>query len=391
MSTAHAAVRVGLAGGRGYGRIHLDRLARLARAGRTELVGVADPAGRSEDVPPGVPWYSSLTELLAEQACEVVIVSTPIHTHAPLAIEAMNAGAHVYVEKPPMASLTAYHEVRATAARTGRVCQVGFQALGSLALPRLAELMTDGTLGAVTAVAATATWSRTKGYFARSDWAGHRHLGDVIVADGVATNALAHAVAQSLRIVGTTRLDQVGQVTTELYKANVDNESDDTTFVRVDSPGRLPVSCALTLCGSGDDLLPKIAVIGERGRLTLHYTEDVLELDVDGTRTTQTLGRTDLVENLLDHLADPQVPLLSSLVDNGAYMAVLQAIQDAPEPTDLVEHVTWKGAGMDAYPVIDDIAHLTKAAAESGDGFAAAGAPWAVPTARTVWTPPRAG
>lgn len=384
MSTA---LRVGLAGGRGYGRIHLDRLDRLAREGRTQLVGVADPAGRSDEVPSHVPSYASLTDLLAAQDCDVVIISTPIHTHASLVTEAMRAGTDVYVEKPPMASLADFHEVQAVAAETGKVCQVGFQAVGSHALGRIAELVSAGSLGTVRIVAATGTWSRTRGYFSRSEWAGRRRIGDVVVADGVATNALAHAVAESLRLVAATRLDQVRTVTTELYKANVDNESDDTTFVRVDAADSVPVSCALTLCGSGDDLIPRATVIGDRGRASLHYNEDVLDLELDGVTSTETYARTDLVENLLDHVEDPAVPLLSPLVDNGAYMAVLQAIQDAPEPTDVVDHVVWQGSGEDEHAVIDDIGHWVKVAAESGDGFAAVGAPWATALARTVWRP----
>lgn len=376
--------RVGLAGGRGYGRIHLDRLAHLVTDGRADLVGVADPAGRSELIPDAVPWYPTLTALLAAQTCDVVIAATPIHTHAPLAIEAMRAGAHVYVEKPPMASLGAFAEVLEVSAQTGRVCQVGFQSLGSLANGRIAELVDSGVLGSVRLVTATGAWLRTRTYFDRSDWAGHRRFGDVVVADGVATNALAHAVAHALHLTGTTRLDQVDTVTTELYKANVTNESDDTSWIRVDAPDRFPVSAALTLCAP-DQRPPRVDVIGERGRLSLSYTDDVLELDLDGQRSTETFGRVDLVENLLDHVSSG-VALLAPLVDHGAYMAVLQAIQEAPA-VDLVDHVTWLGDGAEAHPVVADVDRYLVAAAESGTGFAAVGAPWATPTAVRTWRP----
>ena len=385
MSSASGRPRVGLAGGRGYGRIHLDRLAHLVADGRADLVGVADPAGRSELIPDAVPWYPTLTDLLAAQTCDVVIAATPIHTHAPLAVEAMRAGADVYVEKPPMASLAAFAEVLEVAGQTGRVCQVGFQSLGSLANARIAELVGSGALGSVRLVTATGAWLRTRTYFDRSDWAGHRRFGDVVVADGVATNALAHAVAHALHLTGTTRLDQVATVTTELYKANVANESDDTSWIRVDAPGQVPVSAALTLCAP-DQRPPRVDVIGERGRLSLSYTDDVLELDLDGQRSTETHQRLDLVENLLDHVVDPGVALLSPLVDHGAYMAVLQAIQEAPA-VDLVDHVAWLGDGPDAHPVVADVNRFLAAAAESGTGFAAVGAPWADPAAVRTWTP----
>lgn len=386
MSAAGEPLRVVLAGGRGYGRVHLDRLAGLVAGGRVELAGVADPAGRSEVVPESVAWYPSLTDLLAERRCDVVIAATPIHTHAPLAVEAMRAGAHVYVEKPPMASLAAFAEVLAVAEQTGRACQVGFQSIGSLANDRIAELVSTGALGTVQIVTATGPWLRTRSYFDRSDWAGHRRFGEVIVADGVATNALAHSIAHALRLVGTTRLDQVRTITTELYKANVENESDDTSWIRIDSTAGIPVSVALTLCAD-DQLSPRIDVIGDRGRLSLRYTEDVLELDLEGQRGTEIHGRVDLVENLLDHVADPDVALLSPLIDNGAYMAVLQAIQDAP-PMDITDHVEWVGEGDQSHPVIEGAVGYLTAAAESGAGFAAVGAPWASPSAVRTWVPP---
>jgi len=380
-------IRVGVAGSRGYGRVHLERLGRLMAGGAVELVGVADPAGRSEFVPQGVPWFGTLGALLAVHACDLVIVSTPIHTHEPLAEQAMRAGAHVYLEKPPVASLPAFQHLLDVAAETGRVCQVGFQSIGSSALGRIAELVDAGALGTVRIVSGTAAWKRDKAYFDRSDWAGRRRFGDVVVADGVATNALAHSVAQALRVVGTTRLDQVVSVTTELYKANVDNESDDTTFVRVDSDGAVPVSCALTLCDGIGAEPPKVDVIGDRGRVSLSYTLDVLDLDLDGRQSRETFDRVDLVENLLDHLRDPGVDLLNPLADNGAYMAVLQAIQDAPEPTPILEQVEWVGTGPQAHVVVAQVADWVRQAADTGTGFAAVGAPWASPAARVRWSP----
>ena len=62
--------------------------------------------------------------------------------------------------------------------------------------------MASGEIGEVRGVSAVGTWVRTKGYFKRSRWAGKRSLDGTDVVDGVATNALAHAVATGLRIAG---------------------------------------------------------------------------------------------------------------------------------------------------------------------------------------------
>ncbi len=381
----HDAVGFGLAGASGFGRVHRANLARLAEAGRARLVAVADPAGRPDDLDQQISWYPSMDELLARSDCRVAVIATPIHTHAPLAEQALWAGRHVYLEKPPVASMAEYDRLLSVVGQTGLSCQIGFQALGSHAVARIAELVADGAVGQVQRITGYGVWSRTAAYFARSPWSGRRRLGDRVVSDGVATNALAHAVAQALRLAGVDDLGRVRSVTTELYKANLDNESDDTSWVGVDADGAPPISVALTLCGPGDDQPPTVSVVGDTGRLDLQYTTDLLTVDRgDGPRTEQ-LGRTDLTENLLDQLADG-TPLISPLAAHGPYMAVLAAIQ-SHDPLPLTRGVTTEGTGPDAHPVIKDIEHWARQAAESGAGFAAAGAPWADPAAVATWSP----
>ena len=87
----------------GTGRIAGQHLARLERLPEAELVGVCDLSGaRAEAVAQRwqVPWYVDHRRLLAEQAPDVVHVTTPPAAHVPLALDALASGAHVVVEKP---------------------------------------------------------------------------------------------------------------------------------------------------------------------------------------------------------------------------------------------------------------------------------------------------
>lgn len=381
------ATTVALLGTGGYGRIHLDRLARLSAEGRVELVAVADPAGASDLVPGGTPAYGDLEALLADHSPEVVIVSTPIHTHAPLAVRAMESGADVYVEKPPAAGSAAFAAMQAAVAATGRSCQVGFQSYGSLGLPRLAEMVAEEMIGEVVRYEALGLWLRTNAYYQRSAWAGRRRDGEVVVADGVTTNPLAHAVSAALHLAGLDRAEAVSTITTELYHAHP-IEADDTSFIRVDpvEAGRPPVLAALTVCAP-EQLPPSVTVVGTTGALRFFYTRDEIEvLGANGAvLSTEQLGRVDLFENLLEHREDPDVELLSELERSSGFTAVLQSILDAPEPSALAQDgVSWQGEGPDAHPVLADIVHWTRAALEGGRGYAEAGAPWASEAAVTV-------
>ncbi|WOH17893.1 DUF6807 family protein [Paenarthrobacter sp. GOM3] len=367
--------RVALVGVHGFGERHLENLDRLSAAGALELVAVADPNPPAKDtLEPGVDVYASLHELLAAGvAPDAVIISTPIQTHAPLAIAALNAGANVYLEKPPVASMVQYREVMAAAASAGRLVQVGFQSLGSEALPAIEALVGAGAIGEVRGISATGLWLRTKAYFKRSRWAGKRSLNGTDVVDGVATNALAHAVATGLRLAGARTVADVESVDTDLYRAN-DTESDDTSVVRVRTTNGTVLTCALTLCAP-EQSAPSVTVYGTQGQLTLFYTEDRLEISTPEGARTETFGRKDLLENLL--AARNHKDLLSPLGGVGAYVSVLEAIRTADSPRAIhPDFITWVGDGDDAHPVVHGIGSLIRRAALRQATFAELGAPW---------------
>lgn len=375
-----AAPQVALVGAHGYGARHLENLARLAALNLVDLVAVADPRPPAEGtLAAGVATFTSLEELLASgPAPDVVILATPIQTHAPLALAALAAGADVYVEKPPMASLAQFNDVLAAAEESGRLVQVGFQSLGSHALPALDRLVADGEIGDVRGVSAVGTWVRTTGYFKRSRWAGKRSLDGTDVVDGVATNALAHAVATGLRIAGAARAADVAAVETDLYRAHA-TESDDTSVIRVRTTAGTVLMCALTLCAD-EQTAPSVTIHGTKGHAELFYTEDRLTVSTPDGERTQTFGRTDLLENLLAarRSNSHDAVLLSPLAGNGAFMRVLEAIRTAEPPRGIgPEHVTWKGDGDDAHPVVHGIGHLVRRAAVAQATFAELGTPWA--------------
>ncbi len=301
--------------------------------------------------PPDVAAFASLDELLAAGTAppDVVIVSTPIQTHAPLALAALKAGANVYLEKPPVASMAQYQEVMAAAASADRLVQVGFQSLGSEALPAIETLVESGEIGEVRGIHATGQWLRSKAYFKRSRWAGKRSINGTDVVDGVATNALAHAVATGLRLAGARTVADVESVDTDLYRAN-DTESDDTSVVRVRMAGGTVLTCALTLCAPVQSA-PSVTIHGTLGgQLTLFYTEDRLEVTSPRGVRTETYGRIDLLENLL--AARSEQDLLSPLSGAGAYVSVLEAIRTADAPPREIpsDFITWEAPATTPTP-----------------------------------------
>lgn len=369
--------RIALVGVHGFGERHLANLARLEASGAVELVAVADPNPPEEGkLAETVAVFNTLDQLLASgTAHDVVILATPIQTHAPLALAALAAGSDVYVEKPPAASLAQFEDMLSAAEASRKLVQVGFQSLGSLALPAIRESVAAGDIGDVLGLSAQGMWLRTKGYFKRSRWAGKRSLDGTDVVDGVATNALAHAVATALHMAGAHTIADVASVETDLYRAN-DTQSDDTSVIRVRTAAGQTLLCALTLCAP-EQQNPSVTVHGTTGDITFFYTEDEVITTTASGEHRETFGRADLLENLLAARSSG-TPLLCSLADTGAFASVLESIRTAPDPQEIgPDHLTWEGEGDDAHPVVHHIPELIERAAKAQATFAELGVPWA--------------
>ncbi|QNN82359.1 Gfo/Idh/MocA family oxidoreductase [Brachybacterium sp. Z12] len=385
--------RVALIGTRGFGTSHLRNLARLEEEGVARLVGVVDVAEPPAELQ--TMHHRSLGELLdalsGPDRPEIVIIATPIDTHVPLATEALAAGLDVYLEKPPVPALEEHWTLLAAAKDAGRSVQVGFQARGGAGVDTLRREVAGGALGTVTAVHVHGAWQRDRAYYARSAWAGKRRLADGRrVADGVATNPLAHAVHAGLAIAGIDEIADVAEVTTELRRAH-DIQADDTTFLRIDPVAAgSAVVCALTTTAPAQPS-PWVEISGPGGSHRLFYTEDrSVRTLADGTVEELTHERMDLMENLIDHVRDREVALLSPLAATGVFSAVLEAIQSVPDPLPIETGVTWVGEGAAAHPVVDHIEDTLQEALEVGRPFSELGVSWAREDAVHRWTPPAA-
>lgn len=115
-------LRVGIVGtGNIFGRGYLPP---LLETGAIRVSAVCDlDEGRAQDAAAalgGVAIAASATELVARDDLEAVFVLTPTHTHADLAIAALEAGKHVLCEKPMARSVADARRMADTAERTDR-------------------------------------------------------------------------------------------------------------------------------------------------------------------------------------------------------------------------------------------------------------------------------
>jgi predicted dehydrogenase len=106
--------------------------------------------------------YDDYKELLQRKDIEGVIIAVPLHLHAPVAIDAMNAGKHVLCEKLMAWNISQCKDMIHTADSQDRVLAIGHQRHYSLLYAHAAELMKAGELGDVKHI--RALWHRNNSW-----------------------------------------------------------------------------------------------------------------------------------------------------------------------------------------------------------------------------------
>src|SRR5437763_2672899 len=151
-------LRVGLIGTGWYGKCDILRLIQIAPV---EIVSLCDVdkkmLAEAADIVAGRQksgkkprTYSDYREMLREKDLDLVEVATPDHWHALAMIAAVEAGAHVYVQKPISVDVAEGKAMVAAARKHNRVVQVGTQRRST---PHLIEardrIIKEGKLGKI--------------------------------------------------------------------------------------------------------------------------------------------------------------------------------------------------------------------------------------------------
>ena len=116
-----------------------------------------------------VPFYTDYRKLLDDAGIlgiEAMTISTPDHVHAPVAIQAMKQGIHVYVQKPLVRTLWELDYFNKTAKEYNVIVQMGNQGSSLDSMRRCTEVIQSGILGDVKEVHVwtnRAVWPQGKG------------------------------------------------------------------------------------------------------------------------------------------------------------------------------------------------------------------------------------
>lgn len=95
----------------------------------------------------GVNVYYNYEELLQNKDIDAVLISTPDHWHARIAMDAAKAGKHIYMQKPASLTISEGRKVSDAVQKSGVVFQIGSQQRSSTQFRYAAELVRNGRIG----------------------------------------------------------------------------------------------------------------------------------------------------------------------------------------------------------------------------------------------------
>ncbi|MEU8298601.1 Gfo/Idh/MocA family oxidoreductase [Micromonospora sp. NPDC048909] len=267
-------------------------------AERVELVAVADvERQRAEQLAAsrGGRPYGSLSAALAAEEIDVVVVCTPTGRHGEVAVEALDAGKHVIVEKPAEITVAKTDEIITARQKAGTLVTVISQHRFDPATETTLAAIGRGELGRLTSGIASIDWWRGQSYYDSGDWRGTWELD----GGGALMNQGVHTV--DLLVAALGRPVEVFAYAGTLAHERIEVEDVAVGVVRFDS-GALGVLHASTAAYPG--LSARMQVHGDRGSAVI---------DNDQLAFFQvTAGGTDREEKLMGTTENRAVPTAGS-------------------------------------------------------------------------------
>jgi predicted dehydrogenase len=249
-------LRYGVIGAGVVAPLHLEAIAALDDA---EVIGIGAldlELARPLAEEAGCPAFLDHRELLALKP-DVVVVCTPHPSHPLLTVDALEAGAHVLVEKPLAVEARQGDQMIAAAARAGRQLGVCFQQRFRPAIAAARELIESGRLGELVRVSIVDPLYRPNSYYRTAGWRGtwDGEGGGVLMNQAPHTlDLLCHLAGPPATVWGRSR------------RRSQPMEAEDTATALLEYDNGAVGTVAVSTTEPG---VQRIELVGDRGRIEI--------------------------------------------------------------------------------------------------------------------------
>jgi predicted dehydrogenase len=339
----------------GYGRVHYSLMRDRFLSGRLNPVG-ATIINREEEAEiiaelegMGCRIFDDYNKMLDRLggAVDLCFIPTPIHCHAVMTCQALEAGWNVLVEKPLAPTIQEVRLIQDAERAAQRFAAVGFQEIYSLQAQALKRTLWSGDIGRILSMKGRGLWPRTFSYYNRNNWAGKLKVGDRWVLDSPLNNALSHYLHLLLYLAGSSQ-DLTARpvvVQGEFYRAQA-IESSDTGCIRIRTDSGIPILFHATH-STHERVDPEIVIEGESGRVEWNvHGECRIYRNPSGEPYQETPPAGDqrnaMVEAVLERLADSDA-FICTTESARCHTLAINGLHESspihPFPDDLVETI----------------------------------------------------
>ena len=265
----------------GCGKIADAHAIQIRRIAGCEIVGACDREGLmaqqlAERFEVGA-YFDDVSRLLAVARPDVVHITTPPQSHFPIAQQCLDAGAHVYVEKPFTIDAREAEELIGLAERRGLKVSVGHDAQFSPAAQRLRALMRDGVAGAPVHLESHYGYDLANPTYARA-FLGDRDHWLRKLPGGLLQNVISHGIARIAEFLSGDHAQVVAHafVSERLRSLGYDDVLDELRVIVTDDRH---CTAYFTFSSSMRPLVHQFRVLGSRNGLVLdEHQQTVLTL-----------------------------------------------------------------------------------------------------------------
>ena len=262
----------------GCGSIGKRHIAVLDAESRAELVAICDEDAAAlsaqSELYPYLATYSNYAEMLAKGGFDVVCIATPHEMHTEMAVQAMEAGYHVLVEKPMALNTTDCERMNACAERTGKHLWVVKQNRHNVPIRLAKDAIDRGLLGDIFMVKCDILWNRYQGYYDDSPW-----RGNIATEGGALFTQASHFIDLLIWWCGDV-VESKAHIETQNH--NIETEDSGIAYIKFSS-GTLG-SLVWTTCVHNKNYEGSITIIGETGTIKIggRYLNKIEFWDVQG-------------------------------------------------------------------------------------------------------------
>ena len=296
---ANKRFRMGVIGCGIMGTAHIDALLEMKDSDNVEIGAVCDVYQKrlhAAAAKTGADPFAHYEELLARKDLDGVVIATPEHWHHRMAMDSLEAGKHVYLEKPMTQTIAQAQELVRKVRSSGLKLQVGVQGMSDESYEVANDYVGRGTLGKVVMAqidysgnyagkgfwdheidpdirpGVNLDWDAWLGPAPRRPWdplrfTQWRHYWDY--SGGIATDLFIHRITRILKAVGLGFPERVTATGGKWHYTESPAEVPDTFNMLCDYPGGPTVALISSMAND-----TKIKHVLRGHKATLEFTPD---------------------------------------------------------------------------------------------------------------------